>query len=278
MLTSVLVFFISAFLFSQSSPTKADLSNMVYVAGGSFEMGSESGDSDENPIHSVKVSSFYISKYETTVSEFEEFIKSTKYRTEADIDSGSWLWIGNELERIAGVNWECDVNGEKRVRSEYNHPVIHVSWKDAVAYCKWKSKQTGKKFRLPTEAEWEYAARGGIRSGGYTYSGSNSIDEVAWYYENSDMKTHTVGKKQPNELGIYDMSGNVWEWCSDWYGENYYSNSPGNNPKGPVSGEDRVLRGGSWHHNGSGCCVAFRLRHFPAPRSGSLGFRVVSTE
>ncbi len=129
-------------------------------------------------------------------------------------------------------------------------------------------------YRLPTEAEWEYAARGGNQSQGYTYSGGNNLDDVAWYGYNSGSVTHEVGTKQPNELGIYDMSGNVWEWCNDWYDGNYYSNSPIYNPKGPSSGSRRVRRGGGWSREPNCCRVADRDYDFPTSSYGDLGFRI----
>ncbi|MBR3766219.1 MAG: SUMF1/EgtB/PvdO family nonheme iron enzyme, partial [Muribaculaceae bacterium] len=136
-------------------------------------------------------------------------------------------------------------------------------------------KITGKTFRLPTEAEWEYAARGGNKSKGYKYSGSNTIGDVAWYNSNSSAMTHQVGTKAPNELGLYDMSGNVWECCSDWHDENYYSSSPSNNPTGPTSGSYRVDRGGSWGNNARSCRVSYRDRSTPDYRDCYYGFRLV---
>ena len=131
-------------------------------------------------------------------------------------------------------------------------------------------------YRLPTEAQWEYAAKGGNGSpGNYTYSGSNTIGNVAWYYDNSENKTHEVGKKQANGLGIYDMSGNVWEWCWDWYGSSYYSSSPGTDPVGPAAGSGRVLRGGSWYSGASYARSASRGRDDPYFRYNLLGFRLV---
>ncbi len=133
-------------------------------------------------------------------------------------------------------------------------------------------------FRLPTEAEWEYAARGGKNSKDFKYSGGQSMQNVGWYSENSNRRTQVVANKRPNELGLYDMSGNVWEWCRDWYDDNYYSNSPVSNPRGPSSGSDRVLRGGSWYDNPTYCRVAYRARDRPVNRLNNSGFRVVLSQ
>ena len=138
--------------------------------------------------------------------------------------------------------------------------------------------KTGLNYRLPTEAEWEYAARGGVKtqnSASQKYSGSNNINEIAWYDNNSNSKTHSVGSKKPNELGIYDMSGNVWEWCNDWYDSSYYKNSPKNNPQGASSGSSRVNRGGSWNINAEYCRVANRYYNSPGSSSHYLGFRLL---
>jgi formylglycine-generating enzyme required for sulfatase activity len=152
-------------------------------------------------------------------------------------------------------------------------PVEMVSWADVQDFITKLNAQTGLTYRLPTEAEWEYAARGGAQSKGYLYSGGNTIGNVAWYYDNSDSKTHKVGTKAPNELGIYDMSGNVWEWCSDWYGT--YSSSAQTNPTGPSSGEYRVGRGGCWSYGASDCRVSDRYINGPYRRYNYLGFRLV---
>lgn len=153
-----------------------------------------------------------------------------------------------------------------------NLPVESVSYEDVKTFITKLNEKTGKTFRLPTEAEWEYAARGGKKSKGYKYSGSNNIDDVAWYYGNSNNKTHPVKTKRPNELGIYDMSGNVWEWCSDNYGA--YSSSSQTNPTGPSSGSYRVDRGGSWHYNAGSCRVSTRFFSNPSDGYYYLGFRL----
>ena len=217
-----------------------EIGGMIFVQGGTFEMGSNDGQDDEKPVHRVTVSDFYIGKYEVTQKEWKEV-------------------MGNNPSYNKGDNL----------------PVEQVSWDDIQEYLQKLNAKTGKNYRLPTEAEWEYAARGGNKSRGYTYSGSNSIDNVAWYSSNSGNETHAVGRKQANELGIYDMSGNVWEWCNDWYGENYYNNSPLQNPQGPTSGTYRVLRGGSFDGGDNNGRVASRVNFDPDVRYFIFGFRVV---
>jgi formylglycine-generating enzyme required for sulfatase activity len=251
--------------------------SMRYVKGGSFEMGSNENDT-EKPIHRVTVSSFRIATYETTMAEFERFVEATGYQTDAEKGEGSIVYINNEkFEQKAGVNWRCNTAGELRLRSEYNHPVIHVSWNDAEAYCEWLSKKTGKTYRLPTEAEWEYAARGGQQSRGTIYAGSNDLDGVGWFTTNTqDKGTKAVGQKQPNELGLYDMSGNIWEWCSDWYGA--YSNETQTNPTGAATGSHRVFRGGCWNNSPALSRVENRNRNPPSYSFYFVGFRVVSLQ
>jgi formylglycine-generating enzyme required for sulfatase activity len=263
---------------------------MVFVQGGTFIMGSPKDAHDirnnEKPCHEVQVSSFYMGKYEVTYGEFKTFVAETGYRTDADEDGGSYIWNMNNSDiwnysrtgwqKKAGVNWKYDAQGQIRDIDKKRHPVIHVSWNDAQAYISWLNQKTGKNYRLPTEAEWEYAARGGVKSQGYLYSGSNSIGRVAWYTENSGEKTHPVGQKQANELGIFDMAGNVWEWCQDWYDAAYYAGRPelDVNPQGPSSGQYRVIRGGSWTDSPYDCRVANRLTNTPDYRNSGLGFRL----
>lgn len=212
---------------------------MVFVEGGTFQMGSNSGESHEKPVHSVTLSSFNIGKYEVTQAQWKAV-------------------MGNYRSSFPG----CD-----------NCPVEQVSWDDVQVYLSKLNSQTGKSYRLPTEAEWEYAAKGGRQSKGYTYSGSNDLGAVAWYNENSGSKTHSVGGKQANELGVYDMSGNVWEWCSDWYGP--YNSYNETNPTGASSGQDRVFRGGSFAYGAPPCRNAIRNYFVPFVRGNNGGFRLV---
>ncbi|MDF7821831.1 SUMF1/EgtB/PvdO family nonheme iron enzyme [Runella sp. MFBS21] len=251
---------------------------MVSIPGGSFMMGSNEGEAIEKPIHRVTVSNFRMAKYETTVAEFEQFVEDTGYQTQAEKEKGSTVFVNGKWEKKSGVSWRCNTAGEIRPRSEYNHPVIHVSWNDAVEYCKWLSLKTSQTYRLPTEAEWEYAARGGQQSKGYTYAGSNDMNEVGWFGENTQLSgTRAVGQKAQNELGLYDMSGNVLEWCSDWYSTNYYINSSTNNPKGGPPGSNHVLRGGNWFLIANSR-VASRLSSIPSYCNSYIGFRVVVSQ
>ncbi len=217
------------------------MKNMVYVEGGTFTMGATSEQqnqaSEEKPTHSVTLSSFYIGKYEVTQA----------------------LWtavMGSDHSSCKGDNL----------------PVQGVSWDDCQTFIRKLNALTGKTFRLPTEAEWEYAALGGNRSRGYQYSGSNNIDDVAWYHDNSGGETHNVGTKSPNELGIYDMTGNVCEWCQDWYGG--YSSSVLTNPNGLGSGSSRVFRGGSCYDYARDCRLSRRYGITPDFRFIFLGFRL----
>lgn len=247
--------------------------SMVLIPGGTFYMGSESGDADEKPVHKVILSDFYLGTYEVTVAEYRLFINSTGYKTNAEKGSGSYIYVDGSWDKKAGINWRNDTGGKT---AQDNHPVIHVSWNDAKAYCDWLSEKSGKTYRLPTEAEWEYGARGGNQSKGYEYAGSNNVGDVGCYSSNSGNKTHAVGEKLPNELGLYDMTGNVWEWCSDWYGA--YPFGSQTNPTGPTSGSYRVMRGGSWNVAPRLCRVAYRSDFTPGYRSNALGFRLARTK
>jgi formylglycine-generating enzyme required for sulfatase activity len=215
------------------------VSNMVYVSGGTFKMGGKRKPFfDEKPTHSVTLSSYYIGKYEVTQAEWKT---------------------------VMGSN-PSEIKGDDR-------PVENVSWDDCQTFISRLNSITGRSFSLPTEAQWEFSARGGNSSRGYKYSGSNNVGDVAWYIDNSGGTTHDVGTKSPNELGLYDMSGNVWEWCSDW-GGNYSSNSQ-TNPTGPSSGSGRVNRGGSCGGLAGGCRVSCRYFNSPGRRYGGMGLRLV---
>ena len=228
-------------------PVKNGISiEMVKVEAGSFDMGAtsemENPYEDEKPVHRVTLTNnYYVGKYEVTQA----------------------LWqavMGSNPSKFKGADL----------------PVEQVSWNDCQDFVSKLNAMTGKRFRLPTEAEWEYAARGGKKSRGYQYSGSNTLGDVAWYGDNSGSKTHAVGTKQPNELGIYDMTGNVWEWCQDWYDS--YSSSPQTNPTGAVSGPYRVYRGGSCCFSARKCRTSCRENNAPDDCDDCLGLRLVLSE
>ncbi|MDR1525251.1 MAG: formylglycine-generating enzyme family protein [Tannerella sp.] len=251
-----------------SSCQRAEIDNrkeneMVFVKGGTFTMGCASGQdggcSDaEMPAHQVTLSDFYIGKYEVTQKEwFDVMGNNPSYFSGDDlpIERVSWndiVGTGGESEVIGGITYYSD------------------------GFIFKLNQKTGKTYRLPTEAEWEYAARGGADSRGYVYSGGNTVDDVAWYWDNSGDHTHQPGAKQANELGLYDMSGNVWEWCSDWYGP--YSASAQTNPEGASSGACRVIRGGSWVIVAECARVSYRTGDYSyiESRHNFIGFRLAA--
>jgi formylglycine-generating enzyme required for sulfatase activity len=211
---------------------------MVFVEGGSFIMGSEDFNDDEKPVHEVILSPFSIGRFEITQAQ-----------------------------------WKAVMGQNPSVYKNCNDcPIESVSWSDIQVYLSKINKITGKKYRLPTEAEWEYAAGGGNNNITYHFSGSNDLKEIAWYGENSENKPHVVGSKNANNLGIYDMSGNVWEWCSDYYGE--YSSKSEYDPMGSDFGEFRVIRGGSWAHLRSDCRITMRVMFPENTKLKTLGFRL----
>lgn len=247
---------------------------MVLVEGGSFIMGNNKGYLDQQPEHKVTVGNFYIGKFEVTFQDFKKFVDATGYITDAEKNDSTRLRAGLPPRGLYNGSWKLTMNNTPIPLSDSLKPVTNVSWYDAAAYLNWLSKETGKKFRLPTEAEWLFAAKGGIKSKGYKFPGSNNLNEVAWYVENSDKRAHNIGEKLPNELDLYDMAGNVREWCSDWYGEAYFKVSPELNPPGPEKGKVKILRGGYW---GSPKGM-LRNNDFPYNNSLGIGFRPAITD
>ncbi len=275
---------------------------MVFVKGGTFMMGNPrtsgqyKGDPDEKPPHKVRLHSFYISKYEITVKQYKEFINDKSFHEFSafrehrmpDPPDSSWF------QGHPGVQAYYKKVGKKWWGWKDNYPMQHVTWYDAVAYCNWLSKKLGYEecyyekdggiycdftkngFRLPTEAEWEYAARGGQKSHNYVFSGSNDYTEVAWIDETTFLTgPRPVGLKKPNELGIYDMTGNVWEWCYDWYSPMFYQNSPVDNPVNERPTGYKVIRGGGWHYRPEYSTVTSRDGPKPSYTNYNYGFRVV---
>ena len=267
-------------------PSKAVPEGMVPIHGGNFAMGSAGGmvGPDEGPVHTVAVKSFWMDRTEVTVAQFQKFVDATHYRTDAEKFgwSGIFSVADARWEHVDGADWRHpDGPGS---RSMPNNPVQHVSWNDATAYARWMGR------RLPTEAEWEYAARGGLA--GKTYSWGDVLNPggkiMANWWQGSFpghntgadgfVGVATVASFPPNGYGLYDTTGNVWEWISDWYGKDYYAHSPADNPQGPPSGTERGLRGGSYLCSENYCTnyrVAGRSHATPDTSLSNIGFRTV---
>jgi formylglycine-generating enzyme required for sulfatase activity len=215
----------------------------VSVKGGCYQMGSTTGGTDEKPVHQVCLSDFHMGKYEVTQGQWEKM-------------------MGSNPSHFKQCGPEC--------------PVEDVSWNDAQEFIKKLNSGSGKQYRLPTEAEWEYAARSGGKDEKWAgTSDETSLGKYAWYEKNSGQTTHKAGLKKANGLGLHDMSGNVWEWCQDWYSDSYYDDSQKDNPTGPDNGEQRVLRGGSWLYNDNDARAASRSRCDPGSRYNYGGIRLV---
>lgn len=244
----------------------------IFVKGGCFQMGDNFGEGrdDEKPVHEVCVSDFYLGKNEVTVGQFRKFVRENDYHTDAEKGNSCWVSNGSSVEKRSGASWLSP-----GFNQEDNNPVTCISWNDATAFYEWLLRVSGKKYRLPTEAEWEYAARSGGKK--ERYAGTSSpvdLKNYGWFDANSGNRTHPVGKKRPNGLGLYDMSGNVSEWCQDGYKKGYYSDSPRNNPQGSESGIYRMKRGGSWYDSLITTRVAFRGILNPTDCSNTYGFRL----
>jgi sulfatase modifying factor 1 len=259
------------FCATQGHAQKLLNTDMVKVEGGAYLMGSKDGDkgaqNDEQKQHEVKINSFEISKFEVTVWQWKKFVKATKSKMP---EAPTWGW-------------------------KDNFPMNQITWEQAISYCNWLSKSEklqpvyfkngpnyicdfkANGYRLPTEAEWEFAAKGGKLSKETKYSGGDNANQIAWHKSNSNGTPHTIGTKMPNELGIYDMSGNLWEWCWDWYNEDYYKTENINNPIGPEMGEKRTVRGGSWDSNFDYLRPANRISTYPDKTHQFYGFRIAKS-
>jgi formylglycine-generating enzyme len=278
---------------------------MVELGGGTFEMGGEAGvgftSDGELPVHDVRLAPFAIDVHATTNRDFSAFAAATGYRTEAE--RVGWSFVFHLLlpanfpptRAIAGAPWWRQVEGAcwrtpegpaSSVEKRLDHPVVHVSWNDAQAYASWAGK------RLPTEAEWEYAARGGLRRARFPWGDDLAPDGEhrcnIWQgrfpsvntAEDGHIGTAPVSAYEPNAHGLYNMAGNVWEWCTDWFDADYYRKSPVDDPRGPLLGSERVIRGGSYLCHASYCSryrVGARSRNTPDSSSGNTGFRCAAT-
>lgn len=281
----------------------ADREGMIYLPGGEFTMGTDSKegfpDDGEGPVHKVKLKPFYIDKYAVTNAQFAEFVKATGYKTEAERFGWSFVfysfispWVARTVKQtVQGVPWWSPVDGafwnqpegpDSTIEERMDHPVVHVSWNDAVAYAAWAGK------RLPTEAEWEFAARGGLEQKLYPWGDMLMPDGQHYcniwqgtFPEKNTARdgyagTAPVDAYPANGYGLYNVSGNVWEWCSDWFSKTYYADSPYENPQGAAGGVNRAMRGGSYLCHKTYCNryrVAARSSNTPDSSTGNLGFR-----
>lgn len=263
---SVLAIFLAFLSFTQSAYSqKLQIdSTLILVYGGKYKAGNKHGDNDEKPSKIIEINAFYLGKYEVTNKEFAEFLNIKGNQLEDNT-----IWINTD-----GI-WKdkkCRIyeqEGLFRVENGYEYyPVNYVSWYGANEYCKWKGG------RLPTEAEWEYAARGGKDNFKVSEIETQNVDLIAWYNKNSNYQWHQVGKKKPNSIGIYDMQGNLWEWCSDFYSHTYYQNRPKKNPQGPATGDFKVIRGGAWTNGAEMSLPWNRNGVIPGSNKINLGFRI----
>ena len=264
------------------------------IPAGEFQMGSpasEVGRSEDEEQHRVKISqSYYLGKHEVTRGEFRKFVEATDYKTEAEKDEkGGYGYTGDEGTPYAQkpeFTWR-----NTGFTQTDEHPVVNVSWNDAVEFCKWLSKNERKTYRLPTEAEWEYACRATVSTRWFRGDDQSILEQIANVADSALFSKHAffsyakswndgyvftapVGKFSANKFGLHDMHGNVWEWCSDWYDAKYYASSPTNDPRGPETGSSRVDRGGSWYSGPGDCRSAYRSGDSPSYRDFYLGFRV----
>ena len=289
---------------------------MVLIPSGEFNMGSGesaeataaffnktygedllSADSfkDEHPQHRVRITKpFYLGTYHVTRGQFRRFVADTGYKTDAEKGDTKGAFGWNPEKKAFGFNEKYSWRNAGFEQTD-EHPVVNVSWNDAAAFCKWLNKKESKTYRLPTEVEWEYACRAGTTTRYYSGDDPETLAKVGnvadaaaeakfpnWKCtikaNDGYVFTSPVGKFKPNAFGLYDMHGNAWQWCADWYGAEYYAASPVDDPTGPASGNDRVLRGGSWGNGPGYSRSAIRLRYNPGGRLDGAGFRVARTQ
>lgn len=259
--------------------------SMIHIEKGSYNMGSYYGDKDEKPPHKIVIDyDFEISKYEVTVQSFKSFIRATGYKTDAEKNNSCYTWINDIWVYKTGVTWK-----NPNYLQEDTHPVVCVSWEDSKQYIEWLNKQTNKNYRLPTEAEWEYIAKAGT-STKWSFGNNkkhlkfhaniaDSLSTYTWKESWNDGYKYTapVGSYMANQLGVHDMYGNVWEWCEDWYAENYQNTPRNGSTNNKNHNKKKVFRGASWINFPSSTRSANRFYDTPTSRYNVIGFRVART-
>jgi len=257
------------FLMGSTTEEQARVMEEAKAAKAQFAIGKIPG---EGPQHRVRITKpFALSRHEVTRGQFRQFVKETGYKTEAERDGkGGYGFADGKFVQDPRFIWSADPGFPQTD----DHPVVNVSWNDGTAFCQWLSKKQGTGYDLPTEAQWEYACRAGTTTARHFGDSDTMLQEYAWSATNSGGKTHAVAQLKPNTWGLYDMHGNVWEWCADWYGADYYAQSPPRDPSGPTTGSFRVYRGGGWYRYAGNCRSASRPAYSPDYRSANLGFRL----
>lgn len=272
---------------AQSAPT------LRLLPGAAVYIGDTLHDPDERPVQQVQIRPFQLGAYEVTVREFAAFVQSSGYRTQAETGTGSYAWDSTGWTQHPLAHWLCDEASRLLPDSAWQRPVTHISWVDAAQYCNWLSQRESCRpvytfqrdtvradlsadgYRLPTEAEWEYAAAGGFPPKKYRYAGSDDLRQVGWFSNNSARHAHTVGGKTPNAFGLYDLCGNVWEWCHDRY---FPTRRPADRQTAAPADSSlrvpRALRGGSFSNNAAHCRITNRSSRYPDYRDANTGFRV----
>ena len=260
---------------TKPASTSSPLPGLTFVTipSGSFMMGSNDGESDEKPVHNVYIKSFKMMTTEVTVGLFRQFVNETGYQTEAEKSGGAYVYDGNQWGQKSDANWSNPYFSQSD-----DHPVVCVGWNDCKEYIQWLNrKDPGKGYRLPTESEWEYACRAGSTTKYYSGNSDSDLGRAGWYSGNSGNKTYPVGQKTPNAWGLYDMHGNVWEWCEDVYHDSYNGAPADGSAWLSPSGQYRVLRGGAWSFPPFDCRSAARDGSGPDTLNRSLGFRLCAS-
>jgi formylglycine-generating enzyme len=256
---------------------------MRHIASGAFAMGSNGADLNERPVHRVELSAYYVAETELTTAQYCIFLNDIANSLNISADGDTVRYLGKILFNLYCGSYKGGCNSyEEKIeyqnkrfsvkKGAENEPIVLVSWEGAMAYCLWLSRKSGRLYRLPTEAEWEFAARAKQNT---LFSGHAELDSVGWYATNTNRKIQQVRKKRPNDYGLYDMSGNVWEWCLDWYSLDYTLHTASINPKGVETGIFRVLRGGSWNLDETYSTASKRYGRRPMNCSSIAGFRLV---